>query len=38
MTQMSGGITLREKDIGQVFQMEGLDIMQMYEKILQNVG
>jgi len=37
MTQTSGGIILREKNIGHVFQMEGLDIMQMYEKILQNV-
>jgi hypothetical protein len=37
MTQTTGGVTLREKEIGQIFQMEGLDIMQMYEKILQNV-
>lgn len=29
--------TIREKDISRVLQMEGLDIMQMYETILQNV-
>ena len=28
---------MREKDISHVMQMEGLDIMQMYETILQNV-
>jgi len=30
------GVTMRDKDISQILQMEGLDIMQMYETILQN--